>query len=175
MTALDLHHVEVPETVTGDAYARLHVLKGDAVDEGSIQSSVSQASKRFGPIHILIVNAGIADQNNSLPIWELPLETWEKTSRVNVRGTFLTIKHFLRAAQTAQQTLGRELDNLAIVVTGESSSKSDLQTELVHIVKTDIVRLNSRARINVVATVNTSTVEGNQSGTQASYDFLLVL
>ncbi|PWY88724.1 putative xylanase/chitin deacetylase [Aspergillus sclerotioniger CBS 115572] len=161
VTALD-RHLEIPETATGDAYARLHVLKGDTIDEESIRSSVSQASKRFGPINILIANAGTADPSNSLPIWELPLETWEKTSRVNVRGTFLTIKHFLRAAQVAQQSLGRELDNLAIVVTGELSSESDLQTELVQSVKSDIVRLNGRARINVVAPVNAST------GTQAS-------
>lgn len=92
------------------------------------------------------------------------METWEDVYRVNVRGTFLTIKHFLLAAKSAQDTLGRELENLAIVVTGSecgkfgqaghaeyASGKAGLQYGLVRTVKNEIVRLNSKARINAVA------------------------
>ena len=77
-----------------------------------------KAIDHFGPINVLIANAGITDESHDYPIWEIPLELWSKTYEVNVRGTFLTIKHFLQAARQAQQDLGRELDNLAIVVTG---------------------------------------------------------
>ncbi|OJJ74269.1 hypothetical protein ASPBRDRAFT_39388 [Aspergillus brasiliensis CBS 101740] len=163
VTAFDLHNMEIPDSAKGDVYARLHALKGDDTNEESIQSSITQASKRLGPINVLVVNSIPAGQGNDLPIWDLPLDTWEKTSRANVRGTFLTIKHFLRAAQTAQQTLGKELDNLAIVVAGgESPGKADLHTELVHRVKSDIVRLNKQARINIIAPVDTP------AGTQAN-------
>ncbi|PYH96668.1 polysaccharide deacetylase family protein [Aspergillus ellipticus CBS 707.79] len=175
VTALDLQPLDIPETALGDAYARLHILKGDIADEESIRSSISQASKRFGPINILIANAGITDESRDCPIWELPLDTWEKTYRVNVRGTFLTVKHFLRAAQTTQQTLCKELDNLSIVVTGSetgkfgqeghaeyASGKAGLQYGLVRSVKNEIVRLNSKARINAVAPgwVDTPLIEG---------------
>jgi NAD(P)-dependent dehydrogenase (short-subunit alcohol dehydrogenase family) len=96
--------------------------------------------------------------------WELDVETWEQVYRVNVRGTFLTIKHFLLAAKSAQQAQGRELENLAIVVTGSecgkfgqaghaeyASGKAGLQYGLVPTVKNEIVRLNSKGRINAVA------------------------
>jgi peptidoglycan/xylan/chitin deacetylase (PgdA/CDA1 family) len=92
------------------------------------------------------------------------VETWENTYRVNIRGTFLTIKHFLLAAKGTQDTSGRELGNLAIVVTGSecgkfgqaghadyASGKAGLQYGLVPTVKNEIVRLNRKARINAVA------------------------
>ncbi|RAH50217.1 SDR family oxidoreductase/polysaccharide deacetylase family protein [Aspergillus brunneoviolaceus CBS 621.78] len=163
VTALDLKPLELAQAPP-DVYSRLHILRCDVTDEESICSSVSQACKRFGPINILIANAGLTNEGKDYPIWELPLEAWERTYRVNVRGTFLTIKHFLRSAQLSQQTLGKELDNLAIVVTGSetgrfgqeghaeyASGKAGLQYALVHGVKNEIVRLNSQARINAVA------------------------
>ncbi|PYH45814.1 SDR family oxidoreductase/polysaccharide deacetylase family protein [Aspergillus saccharolyticus JOP 1030-1] len=175
VTALDLRPLELAQA-PADVYSRLHMLQGDITDEESIRSSVSQATKRFGPINILIANAGITDEGQDYPLWELPLELWEKTYRVNVRGTFLTIKHFLRSAQQTQQALGRELDNLAIVVTGSetgrfgqeghaeyASGKAGLQEDgLVRRVQNEIVRLNRRARINAVAPgwVDTPRIEG---------------
>ena len=71
-------------------------------------------------MNILCANAGITDESNSYPIWELPLSLWEKTYSTNVRGTFLTIKHFLASVSTAQSKDGgrKELENVAIVVTG---------------------------------------------------------
>ncbi|KAH1268403.1 hypothetical protein KXX33_001831 [Aspergillus fumigatus] len=174
VTAYDLRPFEVSDTI-GESYARLNIQRGDISDEESIRSGIALAVKRFGPINILIANAGITDESHDYPIWELPLETWEKTYSVNVRGTFLTIKHFLRAARTAQQAMGRELENLAIVVTGSetgvfgqeghaeyASGKAGLQYGLVKSVKNEIVRLNSRARINAVAPgwVDTPMIEG---------------
>lgn len=105
----------------------------------------------------------------------MPVGVLEKTYQVNARGTFLTVKHFLRSARTSQQTLGKELDNLAIVVTGSetgkfgqeghgeyASGKAGLQYGLVRGVKNEIVRLNSKARINAVAPgwVDTSMIQG---------------
>lgn len=81
----------------------------------------------------------------------MPLDVWEKTYQVNVRGTFLTIKHFLRAARTAQQSLGKELENLAIVMMDTSGQEGHGVYGLVRGVKNEIVRLNSKGRINAVA------------------------
>ena len=146
MTAHDLHPY-IPDSVTNsDRYSRLNTVTGTATDEQSIQSSISQATKCFGPINILIANAGITDERNDYPVWDMPLDVWEKTSQVNARETFLTIKHFLRAAKTAQLSLGKELDNLAIVVVG-----SQISDGLIQGVKNDISQLNSKARINAVA------------------------
>ncbi|KAK3110660.1 hypothetical protein LTR53_014824 [Teratosphaeriaceae sp. CCFEE 6253] len=139
-------------------------LQGDISDEASIASSIQEAVKKNGPINILCANAGITNEASHPNIWELPLETWEKVYSINVRGTFLTIKHFLQAAKSHQEQTGSELENLAVVVTGSecgkfgqaghaeySSGKAGLQYGLVPTVKNEIVKLNSKARINAVA------------------------
>lgn len=128
-----------------------------------------------GPINILIANAGITDESNSYPIWKIPLDLWEKTYNTNIRGTFLTIKHFLIAAEEVQKSSGQEIENLTIVVTGSetgkfgqaghteyASGKAGLQYGLVRGVKNEIVQLNSKARINAVAPgwVDTPLIEG---------------
>ncbi|KAL9041904.1 MAG: hypothetical protein Q9214_003950 [Letrouitia sp. 1 TL-2023] len=142
----------------------LYIVEGDISDESSIQSCMQKARNRFGPINILIANAGITDERHEYPIWETSLELWERTYKVNVRGTFLTVKHFLRSAKLSQEEKGSELENLAIVVTGSetgkfgqaghteyASGKAGLQYGFVRGVKNEIVRLNQRARINAVA------------------------
>lgn len=105
----------------------------------------------------------------------MPIDLWEKTYSVNVRGTFLTIKHFLKSVETLQTQTGKELPNVAVVVTGSecgvfgqaghveyASGKAGLQYGLVKTVKNEIVRLNALARINAVAPgwVNTKLIEG---------------
>lgn len=137
---------------------------------------MAEAVSHFGPINILCANAGITDESNSYPIWEMPLSLWEKTYAINVRGTFLTIKHFLQSVEKAQsEGGGKELENVAVVVTGSetgvfgqaghveyASGKAGLQYGLVRTVKNEIVRLNGRARINAVAPgwVDTPLIEG---------------
>lgn len=151
-------------------------MTGNISSEDSIKSCIAQAKQHHGPINILIANAGITDESNSYAIWEIPLELWEKTYNTNIRGTFLTIKHFLlSAAESQASNNGQELENLAIVVTGSetgkfgqaghteyASGKAGLQYGLVRGVKNEIVRLNSKARINAVAPgwVDTPLIEG---------------
>lgn len=123
------------------------------------------AQQRFGPIHILIANAGVTDESQTYPIWDLPADVWDKNYRTNVRGTFLTIKHFLRTAKSAQENQGgKELDNMAIVITGSENTKAEeagysdyasgkagLQYGLIQGLKNEIMRLNRKARVNAVA------------------------
>jgi hypothetical protein len=113
----------------------------------------------------------------------MPTELWEKVYAVNVRGTFLTVKWFLKQVEDVQdKSVGRseegkekELDNVAIILTGSecgvfgqaghaeyASGKAALQYGLVKSVKNEIVRLNSKARINAVAPgwVDTKLIEG---------------
>lgn len=150
-------------------------IQGDISDEQSIAQSMLEAVSYWNrPINILAANAGIVNEVSHPNIWEMDVETWERTYRVNSRGTFLTIKHFLLAAKKAQEAAGgAELQNLAIVVTGSecgkfgqaghveyASGKAGLQYGLVPTVKNEIIRLNSRARINAVAPgwVNTEAI-----------------
>ena len=71
----------------------------------------------------MVANAGIADESRDWPIWETPLDVWKKTYEVNIQGTFLTIKHFLLSIKSIQEEQKKELENLAIVVTGSETGK----------------------------------------------------
>ena len=144
--------------------SRIVLLQGDLNSEASIKKSFEQAYARFGPPHICIANAGITDESSHPPIWELDVEKWDRVNANNVRGTFLTIKHFLLEVKKHQDLVGRTLPNIAIVVSGSetgklgqqghseyASGKAGLQYGLVKTVKNEIVHLNPQARINAVA------------------------
>lgn len=154
---------------------QIQTLEADISSEKSIASAIETAASRFGPVNILIANAGVSDELNDIPIWEMPAEHWDKINHVNYRGTFLTIKHFLASAKRAQDVDGSQLSNLSIVITGSecgkfgqeghvdyATGKAGLQYGLVRTVKNEIIRLNPLARINAVAPgwVNTPLING---------------
>ncbi|KAJ5619452.1 Peptidoglycan deacetylase [Penicillium lagena] len=172
VTAHDLRPIAPPSPANPNFFA----VQGDTSCETSIQKCIAQAVSHFGPINILVANDGITDESARRNIWEIPLDVWEKTYRVNIQGTYLTIKHFLLAVSAAQTAAnGTELENVAIVVTGSetgkfgqaghseyASGKAGIQYGLVRSVKNEIVRLNCKARINAVAPgwIGTPLIEG---------------
>jgi NAD(P)-dependent dehydrogenase (short-subunit alcohol dehydrogenase family) len=58
----------------------------DVTDQASISSAFKKATNTFGPITILINNAG---QAQSQPFLKTSLETWRQMLEVNLTGTFL--------------------------------------------------------------------------------------
>ncbi|KAJ8111856.1 hypothetical protein OPT61_g5645 [Boeremia exigua] len=164
-----------PNPIASTPTTNLQFLQGDISNEESISAAITRATEAFGPIHILCANAGITDESSNYPIWDMPTELWDRTYAVNVRGTYLTIKHFLKSVESQQTRAGKELDNVSIIVTGSecgvfgqaghveyASGKAGLQYGLVRTVKNEIVRLNSKARINAVAPgwVDTDLIKG---------------
>jgi 3alpha(or 20beta)-hydroxysteroid dehydrogenase len=70
----------------GDAVAYRHL---DVTDEASWQSVVAEAEELFGPVGVLVNNAGVLSWG---PIDKIPLEEFERVLRVNVHGVFLGMK-----------------------------------------------------------------------------------
>lgn len=68
--------------------ARL-VLANVEVD-AEVSAAVAEAAQELGPIHGLVVSAGIFE---GLPLDEMTVEFWDRTMAINVRGTFLSVKH----------------------------------------------------------------------------------
>jgi NAD(P)-dependent dehydrogenase (short-subunit alcohol dehydrogenase family) len=64
-------------------------LQVDVTDANAVRA----AAERVGPVDILINSAGIVGPN--APLWEIPLDGWERTFAVNVRGTFNTCQAFV--------------------------------------------------------------------------------
>ncbi len=64
-------------------------LRADVTDPAAVQAAAAAA----GPVDILVNSAGIVGPN--APLWEIPLEGWERTLAVNVTGTFITCQAFV--------------------------------------------------------------------------------
>lgn len=65
-------------------------LRTDVASEASIEAGVAEAVGVFGGLDAVFANAGTA---GSGWLHELELDDWEAVIRVNLTGTFLTVKH----------------------------------------------------------------------------------
>ena len=63
----------------------------DISHEGEMQAAVARSLAAYGRLDIVVANAGI--NGMWAPIDELTPEEWDKTIRINLRGTYLTL-HF---------------------------------------------------------------------------------
>ncbi len=76
----------------GDA-ERWHAVPTDVTSENEVAEMVRQTVKRFGTLHILVNNAGIAGPTALCE--DVKLAEWEETMAVNLRGPFLCAKAVL--------------------------------------------------------------------------------
>jgi NAD(P)-dependent dehydrogenase (short-subunit alcohol dehydrogenase family) len=63
----------------------------DVADEIDVKGAIDAVAERFGGVHVLVNNAGIAGANK--PTHELTEGEWDRVQAVNVKGVFFCIKH----------------------------------------------------------------------------------
>jgi NAD(P)-dependent dehydrogenase (short-subunit alcohol dehydrogenase family) len=74
---------------------RALVQRTDVIDEAAVQALVRQTLVAFGGrIDILVNCAGITGPVET-PVWEIAADAFDEVMSVNVKGTFLPIKHVL--------------------------------------------------------------------------------
>ena len=64
----------------------------DAGDDASIEAAVAETVRRFGRLDILFNNAAVTDlkiQGRDTTATDIPLEVWDKTMAVNLRGILI--------------------------------------------------------------------------------------
>ena len=66
----------------------------DVEDPASIEAAANAVAARHGKLHVLVNNAGILE-DDGVSTESLPIEVFERTIRVNLRGTLLCCQHFL--------------------------------------------------------------------------------
>lgn len=81
--------VEAIQAGGGEAIA----LAADISDEAAMEAAMAQIDERLAALDVVFANAGI--NGVWAPIEDLSLEEWAKTLRVNLTGTFLTVKYAL--------------------------------------------------------------------------------
>lgn len=78
---------------------KLHLMQHDVRSEADWQAVVAEAERRFGPVTVLVNNAGVIRWNQ--PIVDLEVDDFQFTMDVNVKGTFLGMKHAVPSMRRA--------------------------------------------------------------------------
>jgi len=63
-----------------------HAIVVDVVDAKAVEAAAEQTAKELGGIHVLVASAGISGIN--APLWEYPLEEWNRIIQINLTGIF---------------------------------------------------------------------------------------
>lgn len=95
-------------------------VSADVSEENAVQAAAAEVAARFGGLDTMVACAGLAFPGLT---HTMPLDAWETMIRVNLTGTFLTIKHvlpyFLEAGGGAIVTIGSVA---SLVAAGQSSA-----------------------------------------------------
>jgi len=75
--------------------------KLDVTNNGDIAAMVKAAEAAFGPIELLLNNAGLFAKIQLKPFWEITEDEWDTVMRVNVRGGFQMLKGVLPSMRKA--------------------------------------------------------------------------
>ena len=101
-----LDHTEDALSDTADAVrkagAEVLVIACDVSEPDQVQSAVGRVVETFGQLDIAFNNAGV--ENKAAPVHEIELAEWDRILNINLRGTFVCMKHEL--AQMVRQGSG---------------------------------------------------------------------
>jgi NAD(P)-dependent dehydrogenase (short-subunit alcohol dehydrogenase family) len=84
----------VRESLVG-AGATVGAFETDVGDEAAVRAAVDHAVAELGPLRGVITSAGIFVAGDMQPLAGVSLDTFERTLRVNLVGTFLVVKYAL--------------------------------------------------------------------------------
>ena len=138
---------ERAETLAAELGADL--VKADLTVESEVDALFEQA----GTFEICVAVVGEWPRGD-VPVWELPLERWEETLRVNLTATFLTARGFLRAvAETKHGSLVLVGSTAGIFGEAGHADYAAAKAGLVGLMlsmKNEVVRVAPLARVNAV-------------------------
>ena len=77
--------------------ARALAVRMDVTDEDSVAGAYAQVLAEGIELDVVVANAGVQLFGADAPVADLDLDVWRRTIDVNLTGTFLTVKHAVRA------------------------------------------------------------------------------
>ena len=144
-------------------HEHLHWDTVDISSESAVEQGFEKINQQVGVVHCVVALASkdfsFIPHHKSLV--DMPLEQWRETFRVNVEGTFLTSRGWLRQVK---KHATEEMRNIGLIIIGSeagsfgargnadyASGKSAVQTGLVQSLRGDVEKIHPRARVNAVA------------------------
>ncbi len=88
---------ETADSIRSETNSEAFPLAMDVTNPASVEQAVQTVLQRFGRVHILVNNAGIAGR--AAPLWEQSLEEWRQVVEINLFG----IVHCCRAVINAMR------------------------------------------------------------------------
>ncbi len=85
-----------------NAGSEVSTITCDVSSPDQVEGAIKQVVDRFGRLDIAFNNAGV--ENKAAPVHEIDLAEWDRILGINLRGTFLCMKHEL--AQMVKQGAG---------------------------------------------------------------------
>ena len=146
----------------------MYGVQADVCEEKGVEASISQAMEKFGYIDTLIVCHGIWPVED-VGVKDMSVERFQKTISVNLVGTFLYVKYFLkqleeRMKKSMNGSRSSPPPPPSIVLIGSTAgkygeawhcdyacSKSAIMSGFMYSVKNEIVKIHPKGRINTVS------------------------
>ncbi|KAF7502872.1 hypothetical protein GJ744_004967 [Endocarpon pusillum] len=140
----------------------------DMTSEGGLESAFETVRQQHGVVQVCVALASVdySYLAHHASLADMPLAQWRETMRVNVEGTFLTARTWLRQLKAHATTAGATATarNLSLIIIGSEaaetgvtgnadygSGKAAVQIGLVQSLKKDVVKIHPRARVNAIA------------------------
>ena len=89
-------NAEAVEATAAELDENAFPLVADVADESSVERAFADVRRRHGRLDVLYTCAAVQLIGEDAPVHELPLEVWERTQAVNLRGVYLCCKHGVR-------------------------------------------------------------------------------
>lgn len=129
-------------------------IRADLNDEAQVDELFASAVETCGRVDVLVANAGVWPSTDE-PIWEMDLERWRRTMAINLDGTFLCCRAFLRHVKETGS------GNIVLISStaglfGEAghadyaAAKAALAGGFLMSLKNEIVRIAPHGRVNAV-------------------------
>ena len=131
------------------------MVQADLTDELEVDRLFEEARTALGRIDVCAAVAGVWPSAD-VPVWQLPLERWERTLRQNLTSSFLTARAFLREVERNGHGSLVLIGSTAGTV-GEAghadyaAAKAAVLGGLLLSLKNEIIRIAPSARVNAVA------------------------
>jgi NAD(P)-dependent dehydrogenase (short-subunit alcohol dehydrogenase family) len=159
VTCLDIRTLQSPNDDPAFQF-----ISCDISSEAALEAAFSQAAEKFGPVACAIALASldlsVLPHHESLA--DMDVEQWRRTHRINVEGTFLTARTWLRQIRDYAASAtegGARLSNVSLIIVGSesghfgergnpdyASGKSAVQGGLLRSLMGDVARIWPRAR-----------------------------
>jgi NAD(P)-dependent dehydrogenase (short-subunit alcohol dehydrogenase family) len=121
VTSLDLRAPKDPPSSPNFRFLSCDISSGD-----SLETAFATAAETFGPVACCVALASldlsVLQHHDSLA--DMDVEQWRRTHRINVEGTFLTARAWLRALREVVGSANSEhksLANVSLIIVGSES------------------------------------------------------